>query len=226
MASLLGVAIAGAGLAALPTARAGGPVLELAFPDGIVCLKPGDIFRVLVELTEIPAGEPAAGFQAFIEYDPLKATFLTGSYSSVPFGLPLIPITLTGNEIDMAAGINLPLAQRPTTTDSQLAELFFVSIDGDPDDVVRFRTTNPGTKVTQLGGAPIEPLTLIDLYGFSGNISGDLNGDGVVDGADLGILLNNWGPCFPPNVECLGDLDCNGVVDGADLGILLNQWTS
>lgn len=225
MASLLGVAVVGAGLAALPTARAGGPVLELAFPDGIVCLKPGDIFRVLVELTEIPPGEPAAGFQAFIEYDPAKAAYVTGSYTLAPFGLPVMPIVHSIPTIDMAAGINLPAAQPPTTADSLLAELIFVSIDGDPDDVVWFRTTNPTTKVSDLGGTPIEPLTLIDLYGFSGNITGDLNGDGVVDGADLGILLNNWGRCVPINVECLGDLDCNGVVDGADLGILLNQWT-
>jgi len=47
----------------------------------------------------------------------------------------------------------------------------------------------------------------------------DLNGDGVVDGADLGILLSNWGTPGP------GDLDGNGVVDGADLGALLKAWT-
>ncbi len=49
-------------------------------------------------------------------------------------------------------------------------------------------------------------------------IVGDLNGDGVVDGADLGILLNNWGG------DGVGDLNGDGVVDGADLGILLNNW--
>ncbi|HMN95261.1 MAG TPA: hypothetical protein PKC43_03490 [Phycisphaerales bacterium] len=46
----------------------------------------------------------------------------------------------------------------------------------------------------------------------------DLDGDGVVNGADLGILLGNWG------VGGLGDLDGNGVVDGADLGLLLGSW--
>ncbi len=45
----------------------------------------------------------------------------------------------------------------------------------------------------------------------------DLNGDGVVDGADLGILLNSWGPC----AGCAADLNGNGFVNGADLGILL-----
>jgi hypothetical protein len=47
---------------------------------------------------------------------------------------------------------------------------------------------------------------------------GDLNGDGVVDGADLGELLSAWGSSGP------ADLDGDGVVDGADLGILLGNW--
>jgi len=54
-----------------------------------------------------------------------------------------------------------------------------------------------------------------------GTTLGDLNGDGVVDGADLGILLNLWGSADPT-----ADLNGDGVVDGADLGILLNAWTT
>jgi hypothetical protein len=50
-------------------------------------------------------------------------------------------------------------------------------------------------------------------------IPGDLNGDGVVNGGDLGILLANWGS---PGI---GDLDESGTVDGADLGMLLSEWT-
>lgn len=46
----------------------------------------------------------------------------------------------------------------------------------------------------------------------------DLNGDGAVGGADLSILLNNWG------TSGAGDIDANGVVDGADLTALLNAW--
>lgn len=45
----------------------------------------------------------------------------------------------------------------------------------------------------------------------------DLNCDGVVDGADLGILLGAWGT---PD----GDLNGDGETDGADLGILLGAW--
>ncbi len=48
--------------------------------------------------------------------------------------------------------------------------------------------------------------------------SPDLDGDGVVSGADLALLLGNFGG------SGLGDLDGNGEVDGADLAILLGAW--
>jgi hypothetical protein len=48
----------------------------------------------------------------------------------------------------------------------------------------------------------------------------DLNGDEQVDGADLGLLLSNWGNAG------LGNVDGSGVVDGADLGLLLAAWGS
>jgi formylglycine-generating enzyme required for sulfatase activity len=50
--------------------------------------------------------------------------------------------------------------------------------------------------------------------------AGDLNGDGVIDGADLGQLLAAWGPCE----SCAADLNINGIVDGADLGVQLGNW--
>lgn len=47
----------------------------------------------------------------------------------------------------------------------------------------------------------------------------DLNGDGEVNGADLGILLAAWGRGPSP-----ADLNEDGIVDGADLGVLLAAW--
>ncbi len=52
-------------------------------------------------------------------------------------------------------------------------------------------------------------------------LPGDLNGDGSVNGADLGLLLSAWGPCR----QCSADLDGDGSVNGADLGLLLSDWT-
>ncbi|MFM8817246.1 MAG: hypothetical protein ACKOHI_05130, partial [Phycisphaerales bacterium] len=64
------------------------------------------------------------------------------------------------------------------------------------------------------------PLTLV----LNGTVTGappipaDLNGDGVVDGNDLGMLLAAWGLRGP------ADLNDDGVVDGNDLGMLLAAW--
>jgi len=56
-------------------------------------------------------------------------------------------------------------------------------------------------------------------------ITGDLNGDGVVDSADLLILLSSWGDCPSPcPPSCIGDLNDDCTVDSADLLILLSNW--
>ncbi|HMN96854.1 MAG TPA: hypothetical protein PKC43_10170 [Phycisphaerales bacterium] len=46
----------------------------------------------------------------------------------------------------------------------------------------------------------------------------DLDGNGIVDGADLGLLLAAWNT---PEA----DLDGDGTTDGADLGLLLAEWS-
>lgn len=53
-------------------------------------------------------------------------------------------------------------------------------------------------------------------------LAADLNGDCLVDGGDVGILLSAWGSCGP--TSCVGDIDRNDVVDGADIGALLGAW--
>jgi hypothetical protein len=50
---------------------------------------------------------------------------------------------------------------------------------------------------------------------------GDLNVDGVVNGADLGLMLSNWGPC---GANCPYDLNDDGQINGADLGLVLSAW--
>jgi len=46
----------------------------------------------------------------------------------------------------------------------------------------------------------------------------DLNGDGFIDGADLGTLLAQWGGAGS------ADFDGSGTVAGEDLGVLLAMW--
>jgi len=54
----------------------------------------------------------------------------------------------------------------------------------------------------------------------------DLNADCVVDGADLMVLLDQWGQRTFRGTAPPADLDGDGVVNGADLGILLSNWTA
>ncbi len=52
-------------------------------------------------------------------------------------------------------------------------------------------------------------------------VPGDLNGDGVVNGLDLGLMLSAWGSNGGP-----ADLNNDGIVNGLDLGIQLSNWSA
>jgi len=93
----------------------------------------------------------------------------------------------------------------------------FASLSGATGFSVSYETA-PNRVVLTYVGETAEPLL------------GDLNGDGLVDGADLGILLANWGACADCGDcidcgDCVADLDGDCMVDGSDLGILLANWT-
>ncbi len=49
----------------------------------------------------------------------------------------------------------------------------------------------------------------------------DLNGDGCVNSADLGLLIAIWNQVNTP----IGDLNGDGVIGPADLGLLIGAWT-
>jgi formylglycine-generating enzyme required for sulfatase activity len=66
-------------------------------------------------------------------------------------------------------------------------------------------------------------LTLASSAHAQGGCDADTNDDGVVNGADLTVVLSQWGPC-PRGTECAGDIDADGSVDGADLTALLAGW--
>lgn len=93
----------------------------------------------------------------------------------------------------------------------------------------RFRVNNFVTLTSQvrfrfraqdLGAGSLVEAAIDDFQVISAEcaVLGDLNGDGIVDGADLGALLGLWGQ---PGI---GDLNGDGTTDGADLGILLGEW--
>lgn len=87
-------------------------------------------------------------------------------------------------------------------------------------DVSQLRTVRQiGSR--ENGNSSFRPTLTVTYEEGSGDIPGDFNGDGLVNGADVGLLLVAWGIC----PGCPEDLDGNGIVNGGDIGLLLVNWT-
>ncbi len=52
----------------------------------------------------------------------------------------------------------------------------------------------------------------------------DMNGDGVVDGADLAAFFSQWGACS--GCDCTADFNGDCSVDATDLSLLLSSWSA
>ncbi len=62
-------------------------------------------------------------------------------------------------------------------------------------------------------------LTLAYTEGGTAPPTGDVNGDGLIDGTDLALVLGDWGQGGTPS-----DINGSGMVDAEDLAILLGAW--
>lgn len=199
--------------------------LRLAVFDSL-CLNPGDVITYSLEMSCMI--DPAAGYQAFIEYDPSLLDFIGGAYVTPdPFGLPLLlPIVAVDGSIDLAAGINVFVGQQPTTEDATLATLTFQARVVDAQADLRFRPHNPPSRFTSLSGAAISTtvrnstvIRISDacLHPCSPGV-GDVNGDLSVDLADVApavdVLL---GLDTEPGHVAAVDANCDGLADGADI---------
>ncbi|MCB9847650.1 MAG: choice-of-anchor B family protein [Phycisphaeraceae bacterium] len=81
---------------------------------------------------------------------------------------------------------------------------------------IRFIASDEGSpSIVEAGVDDVLMRTIVCAPG----LAADLNGDGIVDTADLGILLGVFGTSDP-----LSDLNGDGTVDTADLGILLSDF--
>lgn len=87
----------------------------------------------------------------------------------------------------------------------------------DLDAQARF-VDDPEVTDTGLGRAPLVDMGAFERQSPS---TADVNGDGVVNSTDLGMLLGAWGTSDP-----MADLDGDGVVGASDLGILPGAWTT
>ena len=144
-----------------------------------------------------------------------------GTSAANPTAMPIAAITK-----GTAVNPNGSLIIRPVTSiDPRAANAAVTSVGSAPNDgffeQAQFRGAFSSTGNWLCG------WTAVDAYGINVAPPGgcvvaapcpaDLNGDGVVGGADLGGLLAAWGTNG-------GDIDGNGDTDGADLGVLLAGW--
>jgi len=100
--------------------------------------------------------------------------------------------------------------------DGNTAEPLPLDFAGNP----RF-VDDPATPNTGVGPAPYVDIGAHEFV--PGMCAGDANNDNMVNGADLSVLLAQFGlMVLPPGMGA--DLNADGVVNGADLSILLAQW--
>jgi hypothetical protein len=117
-----------------------------------------------------------------------------------------------------------------TNAEVNIVRLRFRVIDSFAQTEVFFipEMTANSTAKTRVYGSYIPGL---DVLGTTTNavivgaqtLAGDFDGNGVVDSADMAMLLSNWGAVsFGENPY---DLDGDGVVGASDLTILFNNWS-
>ena len=92
-------------------------------------------------------------------------------------------------------------------------------------------TRPQGLRLGDINGDGLPDISVVnelsDTVSLIENVAGileDLNGDGVVNGGDIAVVLNNWGPCPAPPATCPADLSGDSVVDGQDVAFILNAW--
>lgn len=121
----------------------------------------------------------------------------------------------------------LPSGANTTTIDTCTVESNTATVDGG------------GLYHLEAVGSSVEVVNSVICWNLPGNIGGpwtdlggnticldclgDLVSDGIVNGADLTLLLGTWGAC-PAKGTCLADLNDDGLVNGADLTVLLGAW--
>ena len=154
--------------------------------------------------------------------EPIDDPFVAGFNSA---GLILIELRIVDDPLRVRRGLVLRDTDGALHSLAVTGDLFDVSGNGqDLRTIIRIVTGG----LSETGEAAFR-LDFAD--GSSGHFvaslraaafPGDLNGDGRVDLADLGILLADFG-CTPP-ATCPGDIDGDGDTDLADLGILLSNF--
>ena len=178
------------------TAAQSGAAIGVATPntDGTFA------FAVTVPVTISVAGT-ALG-QPFTSTSP-AAMALTGTFSIVGNAISLTSQGAINETVPVPAAPPLVSAPFDLPTILPAGQVAHLLISGTFADG---SSTTVGSSSLVMNGVPVP-------------IIGDINGDGVVNGFDLGLLLSGWGQPGPT------DLNNDGITNGFDLGVLLTNWS-
>ncbi len=193
-------------------------------PFGAAAVSSISIIATAPAAVAVVANKTGWTLSALVEVEISAIVNQSGEDFLVGPSLAVIPVS--GTLIETPAGYLLAGTAEGTQTFDEPTQQDFPP---QPTDVP---TVLPPGSVAHLivsgtaNGVSGESTFVVDFSGLGTEIAppADLNGDGIVNGADLAILLAAWGPC-PPKGACPADLNDDGIVNGADLAILLGEWT-
>ena len=150
-------------------------------------------------------------------------------FNADPFSSSNIPVftdcTFTGNDSDGEGGAIHNFSTSPVLSNCTITDNSAISGGG----MYSWNSSNPkldGTSICEndpnqvSGNWTDNGGNLVDASCSPSDCSTDLNGDGVTDGADLGLFFVSWDACG----NCPADLNNDGNVDGEDLGLLFVGW--
>lgn len=156
--------------------------------DGLAPAPDAQLVVSFLTLSRTIASEPVAGFDLAVQSSGGFHRHL--SFTLQGTSSPLPPAGIYVIELEMYS----------TDSSVERSEPFFIAFD--------------------FGAGPLARQEAIDWIAdhlLAPPCPADLDGDAVVGGGDLAVLLAGWGGPSP-------DLDGDGVVGGSDLAVLLSSW--
>jgi hypothetical protein len=164
-------------------------------------------------LADIPVGDRILGLAAG------DADGIGSNYDDLVISTSVDETTQVELYTNMALGTAISLERTSTFEPSGLAGAL---VAGPLFDSLGIRTGIAGISPT-LDSTPVEIfVALYERTPVRPCTAADFNGDGEINGADLGMIIAAWGPCG--SSTCPADITGDGTVDGADLGLFLNYW--
>ena len=199
------------------------PGLTLPLPLGVATLESLDATQTggTIAGVLVPQTASTYTFVTAVPVDIFAVVTINGQTTvsdPIPFALPIAgTIDFGGENVTLSLSISNSFSQTtpldpPLTFTDQPLDLPTVL---PPGGVAHLLFSGSIASVTV--GAGINATIVADAAALLD--PADLNGDGAVNAADLGILLGAWGSSGP------GDLNGDGIVNAADLAIMLGAWS-